>query len=198
MVFAATGKQKGISVFADDTDVFVLLRFHYLARKLSIPVVMESPVKDRSAVDIRETIQRKNALDPYLIGAHALSGCDTVGCYFGIGKGKVVKALRDRYILPNLGDTNAELPDVVQESTIFIAACYGFPQRENIKTARQKMWKKRVGKSSKSVVKVSSLPPTAVICRECQTSTSPGMHLGKCTGYRPSRPFTGELWMVEK
>ena len=92
MVFAATGKQKGISVIADDTDVFVLLHFHYLAQKLSIPVVMESHVKDRSAVDIRETVQRKNALDPFQIGAHALSGCDTVGCYFGIGNGKVVIA----------------------------------------------------------------------------------------------------------
>ena len=159
--------------------VFVLLGFRYLAQKLSIPVLRESPVKDKSAVDIRETVQRKNALDPYLIGAHALSGCDTVGCYFGIGKGKVVKALRGGYILPSLGDTNAELPDVVQESAIFIAACYGFPQCENIKTARQKMWKKRVGKSSKSVVKVSSLLLTAVICRERQTSTFPGMHLEK-------------------
>ena len=198
MMFAATGKQTGISVIADDTDVFVLLSCHYLAQKLSIPVVMESLVKYRFAVDIRGTVQRKNALDPYLIGGHALSGCDTVGCYFGISKGKVVKALWDGYTLPSLGDTNAELPDVVQESNFFIAACYGFPQRENIKTARQKMWKKRIGKSSKSVVKVSSLPLTAVICRERQTSTSPGMHLGKCTGYRPSRPFTGELWMVEK
>ena len=98
---------------------------------------------------------------PNLNGAHVLSGCYTVGCYFGIGKGKVVKALRDGYILPSLGDTNAELPDVVQESTMFIAACYGISQRESIKTARQKIWKKRVWKSSKSVVKVSSLPPTA-------------------------------------
>ena len=89
-MFAATGKQTGISVIADDTDVFVLLSCHYLAQKLSIPVVMESPVKYRFAVDIRGTVQRKNALDPYLIGVHALSGCDTVGCYFGISKGKVV------------------------------------------------------------------------------------------------------------
>ena len=139
MVFAATENQKGISVIADDTDVFVLLYFHYLAKKLSIPVVMESPVKDRSAVDIRETVRGNNALVPYLIAAHALTGRDTVDCYFGIGKGKVVKVLWSGYILPSLGDTNAELPDVVQESTIFIAACYGFPQCENITTARQKM-----------------------------------------------------------
>ena len=76
MVFAATEKQKGISVIADDTDVYVLLCFHYLAQKLSIQLIMESPVKDRSAVDMRETVQRNNALDPYLLGVHALSGCD--------------------------------------------------------------------------------------------------------------------------
>ena len=58
MVFEATGKQKGISVIADDTDVFVLLRFHYLAKKITIPVVMDSPVKDRSAVYMRQNKER--------------------------------------------------------------------------------------------------------------------------------------------
>ena len=57
-------------------------------------------------------MQSNNALDPSLIGAHVLSGCDKVGCYFGIGKSKVVKALWKGYILPSLGDTNAELTDV--------------------------------------------------------------------------------------
>ena len=42
MVFAATENKKGISVIADDRDVFVPSWFHYLAQKLSIPVVMES------------------------------------------------------------------------------------------------------------------------------------------------------------
>ena len=67
MVFAATGKQKGISVIADDTNVFVLLRFHYLAQKLSIPVVMDSPVKDRSAVDIRRQNKGRKLLIPILL-----------------------------------------------------------------------------------------------------------------------------------
>ena len=155
-------------------------------------------MKDRSAVDIRETVRKNNALVPYLIGAHALSGCDTVGCYFGIGKGKVVKLLRDGYILPSLGNINAELPDVVQESTIFIAACYGFAQCENMTTARQKLWKKRVGKSSDCGQSFSTSSYCRVICRECQTSISPGLHLEKCTGCRPSRPFTRDLWVVEK
>ena len=51
---------------------------------------------------------------------------------------------------------NAALPDLVQEyTTIFIAACYRYPL--NI---TEKLCHNCEGKSSKSVAKVSSLPPT--------------------------------------
>ena len=138
---------------------------------------MASPVKDRSAIDIRATVEKNKEIIPYLIGAHALPGCDTVGCYYGIGKGKVIKVLRDGYLLPALGDTNATLPVVVQESTAFIAACYGYSDCENMTSARQKMWKHKVAKSSKSVVKVSSLPPTA----ESFVENVKRAHLQACT-----------------
>ena len=55
MVAAAQENQKRISVVSDDTDVFVLLCYHYQAQKLSLPVVMESPVKERAVIDIRQT-----------------------------------------------------------------------------------------------------------------------------------------------
>ena len=54
-------------------------------------------MKDRSAVDIRETVQIYKAIVPYQIGVYALSACDKVGCYYDIGKGSVVKVLRDGY-----------------------------------------------------------------------------------------------------
>ena len=53
------------------------------------------------------------------------SGCDTVGCYHGIGKTKVVKALSAGIELNHLGDPKARLDDVMKESTHFIGACYG-------------------------------------------------------------------------
>ena len=61
-------------------------------------------MKDRSAVDIRETVQIYKAIVPYQIGVYALSACDKVGCYYDIGKGRVVKVLRDGYF-PGLGNT---------------------------------------------------------------------------------------------
>ena len=45
------------------------------------------------------------------------SGCDTVGCYHGIGKTKVVKALSAGIELNHLGDPKARLDDVMKEST---------------------------------------------------------------------------------
>ena len=54
---------------------------------------------------------------------------------------------------------NAALTVLVQEYTSFIPACYRYTQCENMATSL-KMWKNRVRTSSKSVAKVSSLPPT--------------------------------------
>ena len=47
MVATAQENQKGVSVVSDDTDVFVLLLHYYQEQTLSIPVVMESPIKER-------------------------------------------------------------------------------------------------------------------------------------------------------
>ena len=41
---------------------------------------------------MRDQVGRKPV--PYLLGAHALSGCDTTGKYSGIGKLTVLKKLK--------------------------------------------------------------------------------------------------------
>ena len=56
-------------------------------------------MKDRSAVDILETVQRNTAIVPYRIGVHALSGYGTVGSYNDVGKGKAFKVLCHGYFL---------------------------------------------------------------------------------------------------
>ena len=47
---------------------------------------MESPIKGRMVVDIGKTVQKHSELVEGILPAHALSGCDTVASYFGIGK----------------------------------------------------------------------------------------------------------------
>ena len=83
-------------VVADDTDVFILLLFHYLISIfhyfiITCPMFMISPIQQRSLIDIKATVQAHRSIIPGLPAAHALSGCDTVPTYFGIAKGTVLK-----------------------------------------------------------------------------------------------------------
>ena len=62
---------------------------------------------------------------PQLIAAHAVFGCDIVGCYHDIGKTNVVKALSAGIELNHLGDPKASLVDVTKKCTHVIGAFYG-------------------------------------------------------------------------
>ena len=120
---------------------------------------------------------KNNAIIPDLISAHAVSGCDTVTSYYGIGKSKVIKILQSGYCILAVGDVNAELTVVNQEASKFVSACYGYPHCvDTMTTIRQKMWINKVGKSSKSVPKLSSLPPTT----ESFTENVKRAHLQTC------------------
>ena len=86
---AAAHNQTGISVVSDvSSDVFVLLRYHYRyhyqAQILSLPVVMESPIKKRGVIDIGQTVQRNSDIVSDLIATNAIFGCDTVACFHSI------------------------------------------------------------------------------------------------------------------
>ena len=59
----------------------------------SSPLV--SPKKGRRVVDIDATVAEHPNVLPSLLEAYFVSGCDTVCSYFGIGKQKVISALRD-------------------------------------------------------------------------------------------------------
>ena len=54
---------------------------------------MDSPVRDRAVLDIRQTTPKHTHIPTDLLSAHAISGCDTVAGYFGIDKGTVIKKL---------------------------------------------------------------------------------------------------------
>ena len=86
--------QSGSTVVAEDeTDVFILLLYHSLKECLTCQMFMISPIQQRSLIDIKITVQAHRNIIPSLPAAHALSGCDTVPTYFGIGEGTVLKNL---------------------------------------------------------------------------------------------------------
>ena len=68
-------------------------------------------------MDICRTIKNEEQIAHDLLACHALSGCDSVACYFGIGKVKALKTLRAGFSLSCIGDTHASFPNVTKQAT---------------------------------------------------------------------------------
>ncbi|KAH3791789.1 hypothetical protein DPMN_145279 [Dreissena polymorpha] len=160
MVDVVEAEHTGISVVADEADVFVLLLHYFVVLKLSLLVIIESPVKERAVIYIRKTAQKYIHIATVLLSAHAVSGYDTVGGYFGIGKGTVIKMLNTGKSIRPKGDMTACLKEVVKEATKLASACYGMPYAEEMSITRHTLWAVRVGKSGKTMQSPASLPPT--------------------------------------
>ena len=150
-----------ISVVCDDTDVFLLLLHYYHQKKLSCYLLMEGTTSQRTTTDIAATVKKHANIVPQLLAAHALSGCDTVAYMYGIGKGTVVNMLLKGHTLDKLGDSEAQMNDIVEESTKFAAACYGIKAKGTMSEIRYDVWTTRTGRRKVTTTpKLNALPPT--------------------------------------
>ena len=70
---------------------------------LTCTLTMESTSSNRMLVDIAATSKKHGPIISQLLTAHAISGCDTVGQLYGIGKGTVIKALLGGQQIKKLG-----------------------------------------------------------------------------------------------
>ncbi|KAJ8366608.1 hypothetical protein AAFF_G00348540 [Aldrovandia affinis] len=127
-VLGCAGEAHQISVVSDDTDVFILLLHHYHQAGLDVPLIMESPCKGRAIVDIKSTLAKHSQIVKNLLPAHAISGCDTVVSYYGLGKGSVIKVLKAGNDLSAIGNVDAPFQQVLDQATAFISACYGIKE----------------------------------------------------------------------
>jgi len=156
-----------IKVICDDTDVFILLTAYVHKYSIESIVNMESFSSSRSTISINETAKKHADMASSIIPAHALSGCDSVPKMYGIGKKKVFKVLQHWNQLEKLGDVNATKESVLEESTKFVAACYGIKiNKANLSEARFSLWAKQTKKklcASLKPPKLESLPPTTEV-----------------------------------
>jgi len=83
---ARNDKHSRITVVSDDTDIFVFLVYYDYSTNLKNHVIMEPTSKDRTIVDIGSTVEKHSCIIAEILPVHAPTGCDTVACYFGIGK----------------------------------------------------------------------------------------------------------------
>ena len=76
-------------------------------------------------IDIQLNVDKHEYIILVLPAAHALSGCDTTACLYGIDKATVVGILRTLSVpLSSIGDLSSPFEDVLKEATYFITACY--------------------------------------------------------------------------
>ena len=154
----AVNEHKHVTILADDTDVYALLLYHYLQQDLQTPMVMESPIKERTVVDICATVEKHRGIVPAILAGHALSGCDTVAACFGVGKGKMLKVLNSGIPLGKIGNIQANWSDVMKQATKFTAACFGQPKATSMSEARVSVWTAQIGKPGMTrVPKLASL-----------------------------------------
>ena len=95
-----------------------------------------------------------------LLPAHAISGCDTVACYLGIGKGRVIKHLKEGCDLSAIVNVDAPLQQVLDQAVRFISACYGMEDSTDMSHTRLLVWGEKNGKGHSSSPNLASLPPT--------------------------------------
>ena len=118
-----------VLVVADDTDIFVLLCHFVFRGDITGHVMMISPIRGRTVIDINASVDKNPAIMGDLLAAHGITGCDTVATYHGIGKGVALKILRSSgFSLSKVGDITSSVQDALGQSTPFVLSCYGHPE----------------------------------------------------------------------
>ena len=76
-------------------------------------------------IGMKETSRIHSDIVPAILALHALTGCDSVAASYGIDKTKAIEVSRQGHALDQLGQSTADLADVVKQSTVLMAAYYG-------------------------------------------------------------------------
>ena len=159
-MYIAKVEGKSVSVVADDTDIYALLLHHYFHLDSQVPMIVESPKKERSCIDIPSTINKNKDIIPDLPAAHALTGCNVACMHYGIGKGKMLTTLRlGSSSLSLLVDLKANREVVVAQATAFMCSCYNKKNCTSLTQARISVWAHKTVRRTK-IPKQCTLPPT--------------------------------------
>ena len=157
---AASGRS--VKVVSDDTDVLVILS-HHLYKSAGLLDRMKLSLESCSTanlIDINEVVSINKKVMPSLLAAHALTGCDTVSSFAGIGKLTVMKKLEAFQGEIKLGCLSTPFNEVLKSCLKFTALLYGDDSEADLNTIRANCFKKKIAGKRHITPKLSSLPPT--------------------------------------
>jgi hypothetical protein len=111
------------------------------------------------AMSLTSTATLGSRICSQLLGAHAMSACDTVSSPYRKGKASVVKTLeagdfRGWFVV--LGENSATDLELTAVGQQFFAALYGQPTGTSLSQARYNLYRRKRGKP----VHIRSMPPT--------------------------------------
>ena len=161
-IHAASVENKTVQVCADDTDIYVILLYHYRLQALQKHMQMVATHGQVTVIDIEATAKQLGDKVLDMLPAHTLTGCDQVAMCHGIGKGKMLKSLLAGNSLSLLGELTADFDDVLKQATKFTSACYGISGAVPTMTeARITTWLKKIASTSLTKTPaLNSMPPT--------------------------------------
>ena len=137
-------------VFADDTDVFVLLCHHLENTNLKGQIYLSS-LKTHEIININATVSKHDTVVENLLAGYGLFGCDTVASYFGLGEAKLLNCLKKGgHSLSLIGDVDADVNNAIAVANKFILQCYGRSDCNTLNEARFKIWVDKLAKCNTS------------------------------------------------
>jgi len=156
-----------VTVVADDTDVLVLLVYHFKPEMADI-FMMSEMTRVRSArisvIPVRAvcTAIGTKAVQQILV-VHALSGCDTTSALYGIGKPSAFKKIvdfQDGLALSEIvGSETASIADVSQAGLRLLTMLYSGKQSDTLNHLRYVTYMHLIARSS-TRPRPERLPPT--------------------------------------
>ena len=152
-----------VNVVADDTDVLVLLLYHWKQNMASIYFLSEAG-KYLKIWRISDLIgQAGPIVTLYLLFLHAWSGCDTTSATFGQGKISLMKKLKQskdvQAIAELMMDHNATVEQVGEVGVRLFVIVFGGKQSDSLNTLRYAKYMEMV--ASAKNIDPQKLPPTA-------------------------------------
>ena len=160
LLYAINEGAECVNVISDDTDVFLLLVHFYHKENIEAEVFVQATSGERTTINIKETVRLHESIVPYLLAAHALSGCDSVSSFYNIGKKTILNNVK-KIPLEHLGEIDADKDEMLTEAKTFIVACYGVQYKEKFSVVRYQCWKIKTMKGNlNSRFKLNNFPPT--------------------------------------
>ncbi|KAL8582263.1 hypothetical protein ACOMHN_037020 [Nucella lapillus] len=153
-----------IKIISDDTDVLVILAHHMHKQTggLSnhVALFMESCSSGHNVICVNDVISSHQNIMPNLLAAHALTVCDTVSSFSGIGKASVLKTLTKFSGQFKFGNLTASAEEVTESCLQFVCLLYGEESAISLNTVRANCFKRNILGKRHLAPKLSSLPPT--------------------------------------